>query len=213
MMTIEQTIDEIFDAFEMGEVEKAKGLITENRKTVAKGSDDEQQLLHAAGYIYVADQSLEKAREIYEALLAAASSPEDKHIALHQLGAVERMDSEFETAEQLFNDEAALLKEYFPGDDVKLADNQYEQGYVFMLKGDYAQAEERLKASLALGQSAKDELSIATAHRALGELNAAQENMKEAQQHFAEAKQSFAAAGDEMSVQEIEMLESIIFEN
>lgn len=212
-MTIEQTIDEIFEAFETGEVEKAKGLITEHRKTVEKGSDDEEQLLHAAGYIYVADQSLDKAREIYQTLFEVASSPEDKHIALHQLGAVERMDSEFERAEQLFDEEAALLKEYFPGDDIKLADNQYEQGYVFMLKGDYTQAEERLKYSLALGQSAKDELSIATAHRVLGELNAAQENMTEAKLHFSEAKKHFALSDDEMSVQEIEMLESVIFEN
>lgn len=211
-MTIEQIIDEIFEAFETGEVEEAKRLITENRKEVSAGSEDEDQLLHAAGYIYIADQNLDKAREVYETLYEHASSPEDKHIALHQLGAVERMDSEFDKAEQLFEEEANLLKEYFPGDDIKLADNQFEQGYVYMLKGDYKAAEEQLKSSLALGQSAKDELSIATAHRALGELNAAQEQMEEAKLHFTEAKKNFSASGDDMSVQEIEMLETVIFE-
>lgn len=210
-MTFEQRIDEAFDAFHEGDLQQAKRLFAAIEKDISPADEDYDQYLHAAGYYYSAEQDFDKARTTYQTLLDKADNPEEQHVALHQLGMVERMDSEFDKAHDYFNQEQQLLDQHFPDDSMRKSVNLYEHGYVLMQEGRYDEAEAQLQQSLEFGTKAEDDMCIACAHRALGELNAAQSKVKEAKMHFTASKKHFNAAGEQMGVQEIEMLASIIF--
>ncbi|KAA1037634.1 tetratricopeptide repeat protein [Macrococcus equipercicus] len=212
-MDINTTIDQAFEAFHEGDEKEAERLFATLKNNVKPEDEDYTQYLSALGYFYTLKLNLEKAKEVYQRLLEGAESAEDKYAAIHELGIVSRMDSEFEAAKDYFAQEAAIISTDFADDDLLKSVNRYELGYVYMQEGKYTEAVQILKEALQLAEKAGDALGIGSIHRALGELNAAQDNQNEAKEHFKLAKKNFKNAGEEMSVQEIEMLESIIFED
>ncbi|TDM02507.1 tetratricopeptide repeat protein [Macrococcus carouselicus] len=201
---IEEKIETAFDAFENGEVQQAYRLFDEMKSELETGHDDYSTYQHALGYLYIADQKFDEAREHYLAMLEDAEADERPSI-LHQLGTVEQLDSEFSQAEDYFRQEAACLSD---DDHAAMAANYYAHGYTMMLSGDYRTALRLLQQSL---EKADDDIR-AHAERALGELFAAQNDMTQARDHFTAAKKHFRASGDHLGAEEIEMLESIIFE-
>ncbi|TDL98021.1 hypothetical protein ERX27_04920 [Macrococcus brunensis] len=202
---IDEKIEAAFDAYDLGDDKETYRLFDEMKNELTPGTEDYVTYQHALGYLYIAEQKFDAAREHYLEMLDAAGS-DDEAAILHQLGTVEQLDSEFEQAEVYFQQEEKLLD---TNDAESLAANYYAQGYTKMLSGDYDSALSILNKAQ---DQAQDDMSRAHAERALGELYAAQSQMAEAKGYFTKAKKHFRAAGDEVGAAEIEMLESIIFE-
>ncbi|TDM07883.1 tetratricopeptide repeat protein [Macrococcus lamae] len=212
-MDINERIDQAFEAFHEGDEREAERLFALLKNDVSPEDKDYNQYLNALGYFYTLKLNLDKAREVYQQLLDKADTAEDKYAAIHELGIVSRMDSEFEAARDYFAQEEEIISSDFPDDNLLKSINRYELGYVYMQEGNYPEAIDILNEALKLADLAGDALGIGSIHRALGELNAAQDKRDAAKEHFTSAKKNFRIAGEDISVQEIEMLESIIFED
>lgn len=209
-MNYNEQIDAVFEQFENGESEAAIKALQEIGNTIQPGDEDYSDYLLNAAYIYAADNHFDKAREVLTSLLESDDA-EDKQMAYHQLGLVERMDAEFDQSIAYFKEEAALIDANFADDTIKKSVNLYELGYVQLLSNQYNDGKASLEQSLTLAEQSEDDLSIAISNRALGELYAAQEEMEQAKTYFTEAKRYFRKAGDEIGVAEIEALEAAIF--
>ncbi|WP_414055739.1 tetratricopeptide repeat protein [Macrococcus equi] len=203
-------IDAIFEQFENGDIEEATKALQELGHTIQPGDENFSDYQLNAAYIYAANHHFDKARTALQLLLEATDA-EDKQLAYHQLGLVERMDAEFDQSINYFKQESDIIKTHFADDTIKQSVNLYELGYVQLLNNQYDDGKASLEASLKLAEQSDDDLSIAISNRALGELYAAQEEMDQSKVYFIEAKRYFKKAGDEMGVAEIEALEDAIF--
>ncbi|MGK0554133.1 tetratricopeptide repeat protein [Macrococcus capreoli] len=209
-MDYNEKIDNVFMLFEEDNKDEAIKLLQEIGNTVKQGDAHYSDYLLNAAYIYAADNHFDKARETLRSLLESDDA-EDRQMAHHQLGLVERMDAEFDQSIEHFKAEQALINEHFADDTIKQSVNLYELGYVQLLNSQYDEGKASLESSLKLAELSEDDLSIAISNRALGELYAAQEEMDKAKQYFNEAKRYFRKDGDEFGVAEIEALEAAIF--
>lgn len=211
-MDINERIEQAFEAFHEGDEQEAEQLFASLQKEVTPEHQDYNQYLSALGYYHTLKLNLEQAVHVYQELLDRAETPEDQYEAIHELGIVSRMDSEFEAAKHYFSQEEDLINRHFPDEQLLKFINCYEVGYVYMQEGKYDEAVTMLNDALKLAGDEGDESGVGSVHRALGELSAAQGQEQQSKAHFKLAKENFKIAGDDISIEEIEMLESIIFE-
>lgn len=148
----------------------------------------------------------EEARKYGIILLNEAQNDEDKHVAIHQLGMVERMAGNYAAAMSLFVEENGLIINSFPGDKLKMSANLYEQGYVAMKMQNYEHAKYAMNMSLECAIEAKDDMCIGCAFRGMGEIMHALEKTEYAIDYFKKALSAFTDAGDSFAVEEIQVV-------
>ena len=161
----------------------------------------------ALGYIFAFTDRLGEARMVYAGLRNEAREHGNsvaEHVALHQLGVVERMGGNLDTALAVFEEERELLE---PGDEHAAAVNAYELGYVNLLRGSLDEARTWLTASRELAERGDDPIALGCAWRGLGELAARQGKVSEAREAYTRAKTAFLDGEDEAALREVEALE------
>ena len=138
------------------------------------------------GLIY-AESFLEhfaEARTYASQLISCAIDHEEKHIAIHQAGMIERMAGAYDKAMNLFLQEEALIEKNFPDDALARSANLYEQGYVSMKLHDLPLAEKNMLSALDFAEKSNDLISIGCAYRGLGEILKASEKAEDAAVYF-----------------------------
>lgn len=163
------------------------------------------------GLIYVKSflKKYDDARKYAEILVSIANSDEEKHMAIHQYGMVERMAENYRNAKTLFQKEAELIHMAFADNALMLSANFYEQAYVELKTGNIDLAEEIMKLSLELAIKSKDNICIGCAYRGMGEVIKVRGNAVQAMQWFYKAIEAFSDAGDLIAVEEVKNLAEI----
>lgn len=207
---MQERLAKAWQLFDSGELANAESLYLDCFRQVDSGNHREYISI-LMGLIYV-ESSLEKyveARKYAEAFVSAANSDEEKHVAFHQYGMVERMAGNYWEARKLFQQEAELIQVAFPDDSLRLSANFYEQAYVEMKMGNIDSAEEIMDLSLKHANVSKDGICIGCACRGMGEIMKIRSNVEQAMQWFIKAIQAFSDAGDLMAVEEVKTLAEI----
>lgn len=168
-------------------------------------SDTERYIAVLMGLVYTESflEKYDEARQYGRRLLHEAKNAADQHVALHQLGMVERMAGNWPEAMQLFLEEERVLCASFPDDDLRLAANLYEQAYVYFRLAELAKAESIMRVSLDRAAAAKDDMCMGCSFRGLGEILKADGRTDEATACFGKAIAAFTKAGDRIAVDEI----------
>ncbi len=159
----------------------------------------------ALGYVYAFTERFDEARAVYTALRDEARAEGDdwEHIALHQLGMVERLAGDWPTALARFEEEAALIAAL--GDRPhKQAVNAYELGTVHLHLGHLPEARAELERSLANARRQDDPVALGCAERGLGDLCTAEQRPDEAAQHYERARAAFEDAEDTAALRDLE---------
>lgn len=158
------------------------------------------------GLIYVESfsENFDKARDYAKKLIGMAQSNEDRHIYLHQLGMVERMAQNYDTALDIFVDEEGIIHDQFPDDYNSLSANLYEQGYVMLKKGMPDEAKSLMERSISFAEKSGDPMCEGCAYRGMGEIYASEGKNALAKEFFLKAILSFTKAEDSIAVKEIE---------
>ena len=204
MNDISNALSKAWEMFDRGDFQGAEDLYLTCYEQI-RPSDHENINIALMGLLY-AEAFLEKyeeARKYGNILLHEAQDEEEKHIAIHQIGMVERMAGNYERAMELFMEEAHLISFSFPDDTLRMSANFYEQGYIALKMKDYAQAEKLMLMSLECAIKAKDEMCMGCAFRGMGELMEAVGNRASAIGYFRKAIAAFTTAGDWVAVEEM----------
>ena len=210
MELLEEKLNEAFVLFDQGRLNEAELLYNECLNVVEdRNAEEYAQILHGLGYVKAAQRNYDVAREHYSELLdiAITNGQEMDHcVAVHQLGMVERMASCYEKAEQMFQLEAKLLKEYGIASTVNWSANYYEQGYVALMQKKLELAEKFMKESLNFAKESADDVCLGCAYRGLGEFYIANNHETLAKEFFQYSLDAFERANDVMAIQEIKEL-------
>lgn len=202
-----KVLTKAWELFDNGHYQDAEKLYLEcyNRRNA---SDDETRNVILMGLLYSSAflGKYQEARSYCNSLMASARNEEEKHIAFHQFGMVERMAGNYEKAMAYFMEEESIIRAAFSADPFRLSANFYEQGYVALQMKQYTKAEQTMRAALDCAISAKDEMCKGCAYRGMGQIMAAVGNPEKASEFFAKAIVSFTDAGDLTAVEEIEIM-------
>ncbi|MPY65917.1 hypothetical protein F8S09_04290 [Deinococcus sp. SDU3-2] len=159
----------------------------------------------AWGYVLAHTGDHAGAREVYGRLRQAHAGDPWEHIAVHQLGMVERLAGEHQAALRLFGEERALIgalpqtKQPF-----KRAVNGYKIVVCHLALGEGDQARAALEDALADAHTADDPMTLGCLHRARGELAAYGGDRGEARAAYQEAAIFFREAEDDRAAAEVE---------
>ncbi|SHJ90752.1 TPR repeat-containing protein [Hathewaya proteolytica DSM 3090] len=207
MKKIDEMLIEAFLLFDEGKKEasldefnKIKALITD------KQSEEYSKYLMNVGYVYTGLNMFKEAIDAYEELLGLSQNREDEHIALHQLGMVQREAENYETALVYFDKEKDIIEKEFSRDYLKLSINTYEQGYVRFKLGKFQEALQWLEMSLKNALQCDDFIARACAYRGIGEVYAAQGQQEKALDNFRQSKENFINAEDNIGAEEVHEL-------
>ncbi len=205
MNDTEKALASAWDMFDHGDFHGAESLYLKCYERI-KVSDTENVNHILMGLLYTEAflEKFEEARKYGNILLHEARNEEERHIAIHQLGMIERMAGNYAKAMDLFTEEERLIAAVFPDDFMRMSANLYEQGYVALKTKRYAQAEKILFMSLECAVKAKDDMCMGCAFRGIGELMRAVGNEETAIDYFKKAMNSFAKAGDLIAIEEME---------
>lgn len=200
-------INEAFELFDQGEYDQAEELYLACLKELGdQKSDSYKAVLNGLGYVKSHQGEFGEARKYINEVLEIAIEQADKMeeaMALHQLGMVERMAGEFESALDLFTKEAAIWKAHFPDFTVGFSANSYERGYIAIKQERYGEAAELLQSSLQYAKSAKSLVAEGCACRGLGELELSRNRAEKAAGYFQQALAAFEEAEDLTGAAEI----------
>ena len=193
-----------WEKFESGDYKGAEALYLACLQQTGS-ADAERYSAVLMGLVYTESflEKYDEARRYGRRLLQEAKNAADQHVALHQLGMVERMAGNLPEAMRLFLEEERVICASFPDDDLRLAANLYEQAYVVFKRGELSKAEGVMRASLDRAAAAKDEMCMGCSFRGLGEILKAAGRADEAGACFGKAIAAFTKAGDGIAVEEI----------
>lgn len=152
----------------------------------------------------------EEARNYGKILLKEARNEEDRQVALHQSGMVERMAGNYATAMEQFREEESVIQAFFPNDPLRMAVNLYERGYVAMKMNCFEKAEKMMQRSLDCAEKAQDDMCVGCAYRGMGEIMKGMGISQAARDYFGKAIASFTKAGDFLAVEEVKKMEETI---
>lgn len=210
MELLEEKLNEAFALFDQGRLNEAELLYNECLNVVEdRNADEYTQILHGLGYVKAAQKNYDAAREHYSELMdiAIANVQKMDHcVAVHQLGMVERMAGCYDKAEQLFQIEAKLLKEYGITSTVNWSANYYEQGYIALMQNKMELAEKFMKESLNFAKESADDVCLGCAYRGLGEFYVANNQETLAKDSFQYALEAFERVKDVLAIQELKEL-------
>ena len=207
---MQEMLSKAWQLFDSGAIDTAEALYLDCYGQVSV-SNHEIYTSVLMGLIYV-ESSMKKydeARKYAELLVRIADNDEDRHVAIHQYGMVERMAGNFSKSKILFQQEAELIRAAFSDDDLRISANYYEQAYVEMKMGNLNFAEETMTLALEYAIKAKDSICIGCACRGMGEIVKVRSNSEQAKLWFDKAIDAFGDAGDLIAVEEVRNLARI----
>ena len=158
------------------------------------------------GYVLAYAQHFDEARELFVSLREQAAAGDDlafEHVALHQVGMVERMAGHWEAAQDCFERERELIAR-LGNAPLAVAVNAYELGTVEQHLGRHGEAKAWLDLSLTCAGRTDDLIAVGCAHRGLGDWHSAQGQTGEALSCWRSAHASFLAAGDDRAASDVE---------
>lgn len=198
-----------FDLFDQGRIEEAEKIYIKCLQRLEENSDSYVTALHGLGYIKASQAQYNEARQIYSEIRQITldkGNIENEHIAVHQLGMVERMAKNYEKALELFSEEFKLLNREKPGFSAGYAANYYEKGIILLELGEIDRAEDSLLESLVHSKQSDDLISLGCSFRGLGELYQVKQMEKKATLYFLEAIKAFEKANDKEAIKEVNLL-------
>jgi tetratricopeptide (TPR) repeat protein len=163
------------------------------------------QARHGMVYVFARTGRFDQARSECDLLRLEAQSQSDlvlEYVALHQLGMVERMAEQYQTALKIFTQEALIIAK-LENPPLAVSANAYEQGIIYGKLEQFTQARHWLGIALEQAQLAGDPIAEACAYRGLGEM-AANATMKKAM--LLQSKAAFERGNDALGAAEIEDL-------
>ncbi len=169
-------------------------------------SSEQQEARFGLGYVLAYTWRFDEAKEIFISLRQEAATRGDlafEHVALHQVGMVERMAGHWQAAQDCFECEREMIAR-LGNADLAVAVNAYELGTVAQHLGQQAEAKAWLDLSLACAARTDDLIAVGCAHRGLGDWFSAQGQSGEALSCWRSAQASFVAAGDENAASDVE---------
>lgn len=207
---MKEKLAKAWQLFDSGAIDTAEAVYLDCYRQV-NSADHEVYTSVLLGLIYVESflEKYDEARKYAEILVKISNSDEERHVAIHQYGMVERMAGNYSDAKALFQQEAKLINMAFPNNDVILSANFYEQAYVELKIGNINLAEEIMKLSLEHAIKAKDSICIGCAYRGMGEIVNVRGSAVLAMQWFNKAIEAFSDAGDLIAVEEVKALAKI----
>jgi len=191
--------------FDNGYLDDARALYTACLARITEEShDDYCNALLGLVYVESFAENYAQARRYAQKLLALQTTPEEKHIFLHQCGMVERMAGAFDTAQAFFNEERKVIEEQCSADPMSLSVNLYEQAIIKLKTDQREQAMKQMLEAHAFGKASGDAMCVGCACRGMGEICLSMADKTNAAEWFAKAITAFSEAGDEKAVREIQ---------
>lgn len=204
---MQEKLEKAWQLFDIGDYAASEEIYLECLKKT--GEDDYENYASVLmGMIYTQSymEKYDEARKYANHLIEIAPNDEEKHIALHQAGMVERMAGIYDDALKFFQLEAEIIDVAFSEDDMRIAANLYEQAYVNMKKGILDKAEKIMNLSLQHAKKSEDAMCIGCAYRGLGEIMSMCGNTIQACNYFEQAIAAFELAGDSIAVDEVKAM-------
>ena len=159
-----ETLSKAWSLFDAGNYTDAETLYKEcYAKIPSTDHDNYWQVLMGLIYVESFQEHFAEARTYASQLISCAIDHEEKHIAIHQAGMIERMAGAYDKAMNLFLQEEALIEKNFPDDALARSANLYEQGYVSMKLHDLPLAEKNMLSALDFAEKSNDLISIGCA--------------------------------------------------
>lgn len=122
-----ETLSRAWSLFDAGNYTDAETLYKEcYAKIPSTDHDNYWQVLMGLIYVESFLEHFAEARTYASQLIACAIDHEEKHIAIHQAGMIERMAGAYDKAMNLFLQEEALIEKNFPDDALARSANLYE---------------------------------------------------------------------------------------
>lgn len=206
MGNLQDDIVRAWALFDSGDYAASAALYRELWAHCPPDHDLQRAILMGLIYVQCFTEDFPSARQYANILLQESLDADERHVALHQFGMVERMAGNYPEAQRLFLLEAEILRASFPEDAMRCSANLYEQGYVQLQSGDFVRAEAMLLASLTHASAADDPMCTGCACRALAELAKAQHHPEAFQYYGEQAIAAFREAGDAIAVKEVQTL-------
>lgn len=202
-------LETAFALMDQGENEQALSLLTEKLTLCPQGSDGHLALLNALGYVYCNLTDYPKALDACDAYIDLSqknADPEQEGIGYHQKAMVLRLMGQYSEAMQYIAREREIYDRCWPADDLKLAVNEYEQGYLLYRMGQLDAGLSHMASSLDHALKTDDLIARGCACRGLGEICNASHQTEQADHYFDKAADFFLKAGDQIGAREIEQL-------
>ncbi|WOV83658.1 tetratricopeptide repeat protein [Sporosarcina jeotgali] len=206
METIRIKLTRAFELFDEGRLLEAEALYKDCLQSLEKSSAKYKTALHGLGFVHASQKEYNKARKVYKELREIArenSDIQEEHIAIHQLGMVERMAGNFIEAQALFDEELKLLEDCKPDFHLGFAANFYEQGFIMLKRHRLEEAEALMTSSLENSKLSEDAICLGCAYRGLGEVFLAKHKNEEAKLYFLKSKKAFEKGNDEAGVNDV----------
>ena len=205
-MTQTDTKTRAWAAFQREDWTQAEALYREILSAPILTSVERQEARFGLGYVLAYAQRFDEARELFVSLREQAAAGDDlafEHVALHQVGMVERMAGHWEAAQDCFERERELIAR-LGNAPLAVAVNAYELGTVAQHLGRYGEAKAWFDLSLTCAERTDDLIAAGCAHWGLGDWSSAQGQIEEALSCWRSAHASFLAAGDDRAAFDVE---------
>ena len=205
-MTLTDTMTRAWAAFQREDWTQTEALYREILSAPILTSVERQGARFGLGYVLAYAQRFDEARELFVSLREQAAAGDDlafEHVALHQVGMVERMAGHWEAAQDCFERERELIAR-LGNAPLAVAVNAYELGTVAQHLGRHGKAKAWLDLSLTCAGRTHDLIAVGCAHRGLGDWHSAQGQTGEALSCWRSAHASFLAAGDDRAASDVE---------
>jgi len=204
---MQEKLAQAWQLFDVGEFVASEAIYLEClNQTSEIDYDNYAAILMGLIYTQSFNGKYDEARDYACRLLNIVPNEEEKHIALHQAGMVERMAENYGEALKMFLQEAEIIHTTFSEDDLRMAANLYEQAYVHMKMRVLDKAEEVMNRSLEHAKKSGDAMRIGCAYRGLGEIMKACGNTEQAHNYFEQAITAFELTGDSIAVDEVKAM-------
>lgn len=192
-------LQDIWTAIDEQRLEEAEQLLRKSPELLASRAGQ-----MALGYIFAHSERPDEARQVFGNLRTQHEGEEWEHIAVHQLGRVERLAGQHEAALKYYAQERKLIRQFFGDDDPhKSAANAYESSVSLLALGRLEDTRQMLEEALTLAREADDPETVGRVQRGLGELCIHEGDPKTARLHFEEAIAAFTESEDEFAVEEV----------
>lgn len=201
---MQEELVKAWQLFDLGELAASESLYLDCFRQVSD-ANHEAYMSVLLGLIYVESflEKYDEARNYAKLLVNTVQNEEEKHIAIHQFGMVERMAGNYCEAMKLFQQEADLIHMAFPDEELLLAANLYEQAYIELKMGNVDSAEEIMNLSMKHAKLAEDNICIGCSYRGMGEILKTRGDTERAMHCFEIAIEAFSEAGDLVAVEEV----------
>ncbi|UJF28110.1 tetratricopeptide repeat protein [Planococcus sp. 107-1] len=210
MDNLKEKVAEAFIQLEKKNLGQAEFLYRECMEECREGNPDLfKSALLGLGNVKSAQGKFDEAQEIYQQLFDAASRENDweySAVALHQLGAAERLSGKLKTAKETFIREYDLLQKHMPSSNALFAANYYEHGLIALSEGKLKAAKKMMQTSLDYALKSDDLVSIGYSYRGNGAVMQAIGRKEEAVKSFATANKMFGQAKEKLAIKEVQAI-------